>query len=111
MGEIKGLTNHPKDRHVLAAAIHAGANVIVTSNLRDFPPRALAPYGIQAQSPDDFLCALLDAFPEQMAAIIAEQAADLKRTPKTPDDILSAVGLIAPEFAGRVKRLRPQTRW
>jgi predicted nucleic acid-binding protein len=102
---IEGLTNHPKDRHVLAAAIHANARVIVTSNLRDFPSRALAPYGIEAQPPDDFLCALLDAAHEQMVELIIEQAAGLTKTPKTPEDVLSAVGLLAPRFAGRMRRL------
>lgn len=36
------------DRHVLAAAIKTGAQVIVTWNLADFPPASLAPYGIEA---------------------------------------------------------------
>jgi hypothetical protein len=31
------MTNHPKDRHVLAAAVRASAEVIVTSNLSDLP--------------------------------------------------------------------------
>ncbi|MCC5955192.1 MAG: PIN domain-containing protein [Natronohydrobacter sp.] len=45
----------PADAHVLATAIAGGAALIVTLNLRDFPNRALAPEGVQAQSPDDFL--------------------------------------------------------
>src|ERR1700722_10685448 len=36
----------PDDRHVLAAAITAGAVVIVTSNLNDFPAQTLEPLGI-----------------------------------------------------------------
>jgi predicted nucleic acid-binding protein len=32
-GLIPSMTNHPKDRHVLAAAAHAGIKVIVTSLL------------------------------------------------------------------------------
>lgn len=45
----------PADAHVLATAISGGASLIITLNLRDFPNRTLAPEGVQAQSPDDFL--------------------------------------------------------
>ena len=45
----------PDDRHVLAAAVRAGAQLIVTSNLKDFPDGALVSYGIEARGPDDFL--------------------------------------------------------
>jgi predicted nucleic acid-binding protein len=46
----------PKDVHVLAAAIHVHASVIVTFNLKDFPQDALDSFGIHAKHPDDFLC-------------------------------------------------------
>src|SRR5215211_6255740 len=40
------MTNDPKDRHVLAAAVVSQAQAIITENLKDFPPRALEPYRI-----------------------------------------------------------------
>ena len=49
----------PNDRHVLAAAIHGGASVIVTVNLRDFPTNILTTHGIEAQHPDTFIGARL----------------------------------------------------
>ncbi len=50
----------PDDRHVLAAAIHCGAQEIVTLNLRDFPDAVLQPYGIRAIHPDSFVEHVLD---------------------------------------------------
>jgi predicted nucleic acid-binding protein len=43
------------DRYVLAAAIKCNAQIIVTSNLKDFPPECLEPYGIEAMHPDEFI--------------------------------------------------------
>lgn len=46
---IPSMTNDPKDRHILAAAVKSKANVIVTFNLKDFPPESLQRWGIKAQ--------------------------------------------------------------
>jgi len=53
----------PKDRHVLAAAIKSGAELIVTNNLKDFPPEILESYGLSAKSADDFLTDIIDLNP------------------------------------------------
>lgn len=60
---INGMTCDRKDRHVLAAATHSGCQVIVTFNLKDFPPETLAPHAIDVVSPDDFLLDQLDLHP------------------------------------------------
>jgi predicted nucleic acid-binding protein len=39
----------PADRHVLAAAIKAGAQVIVTSNLKQFPAADLRQWDVEAK--------------------------------------------------------------
>jgi predicted nucleic acid-binding protein len=61
----------PNDRHVLAAAITGGADVLVTMNLKDFPASRLAPFGIEAQHPDVFICNLLR---QHETAIVAATA-------------------------------------
>ena len=50
----------PNDCHVLVAAIKGEADVIVTTNIDDFPESILNKYGIEAQHPDDFLSNLID---------------------------------------------------
>lgn len=60
----------PADRHVLATALAAGAGVIVTANLRDFPRRAMVPAGISAVHPDQFLTGLWVQAPDPVAAAV-----------------------------------------
>ena len=50
----------PKDRHVLAVAIHVKAELIITCNLRDFPTASLLPFGIEALPPDEFVWRLIE---------------------------------------------------
>lgn len=58
---ISGLTlPDPNDRHVLAAAIRCGAEVIVTFNLKDFPSEILGLHNLEAVHPDEFLARLID---------------------------------------------------
>jgi len=59
------------DRHILAAAIAGRADLILTANLRDFPPRALAPHGLRARAPDDFAMDLWLAAPALVEAEVA----------------------------------------
>lgn len=45
----------PADRHVLAAAVMARANAIITQNKKHFPADCLAKFEVLCQSADDFL--------------------------------------------------------
>ena len=81
----------PDDRHVLAAAIRAGVNVIVTFNLKDFPPDALGKYGIEAEHPDDFVVHLLGTDSAAVCAAVKRHRLSLKRPPKSVAAYLEAL--------------------
>lgn len=81
----------PDDRHVLAAAIRADAEVIVTFNLKDFPAGVLASYNIEAQHPDDFLAALLEAAPGPVRTAVKRQREGLRNPPKTAEELLATL--------------------
>ncbi len=100
---VGAMTNSPKDRHVLASAIACKAQVIVTDNLRDFPQKALAPFNIEAQSPNTFLSNLFYQTPERMAQIMVEQTADLRNPSKTVGEVLDTLAKQAPAFAHLVR--------
>lgn len=76
------------DRHVLAAAIHAGADAIVTYNVCDFPDATLHPFGIVAQHPDDFVAELCEQSPVDVRRAVREQRWALRNPPKTASELL-----------------------
>ena len=80
----------PDDRHVLAAAIQAEADILVTFNLKDFPESAL-PANLTAQHPDVVLTHLLTTNPEGCRATLNKLMASLKNPPMSLVDIADAL--------------------
>lgn len=94
----------PGDRHVLAAAIRGGADVIVTFNLADFPAEPLAPHRIEAQHPDDFIAHLLDLAPGPVCAAVKKHRQSLKNPPKTAEEYLATLARLSlPQTVARLR--------
>ncbi|GAA1959694.1 PIN domain-containing protein [Kitasatospora viridis] len=78
----------PDDRHVLAAAIKAGAQVIVTDNSKDFPSECLVEWGIEQKTADDFVMDLIDMDGRVVYGCVMEIVSSRRRKPVTFDDVL-----------------------
>jgi hypothetical protein len=100
-----GLECHPKDRHVLAAAIASGAEYVVTFNLRHFPEAACKPYGINAVHPDAFMLDLLAGSPAEAAAALEQCAASLANPAMTPGQVLAQMADAAPGFSDAMRQI------
>jgi hypothetical protein len=91
--------NDQDDRHVLANAIQAGAEVITTFNLRDFPDGALKRWNITAMHPQDQLLSLYGLEPQlglyKMTQIASRRREDLK-------DYLIDLGRFVPAFCHHI---------
>ncbi|HWN67688.1 MAG TPA: PIN domain-containing protein [Haliangium sp.] len=97
---VAAMKNDEKDRHVVAAAVKAGAQVITTSNVKDF---AELPEGIEAQPPDVFLCNLFDLDPDGFVELLRGQAEDLINPPMTFDELMDRLARVVPNFAAAVR--------
>ncbi|MEG3933133.1 PIN domain-containing protein [Microcoleus sp. T3_B1] len=98
------MKNDPKDRHVLAAAVTAKADVIVTSNLADFKAKDLAPWNIKSLSPDEFMSELFDEYPDLIVRLLRQQSQRYKKPPKTVAELLEFLEKKAgmPKFASDI---------
>ena len=83
----------PDDRHVLAAAVHGKARVILTNNLKDFPSRVFQEHDLRVQAPDIFVMTLLTADPDAVRSAAETHRVSLKNPPKTIDEYLSTLAL------------------
>ncbi|MFU8832434.1 MAG: PIN domain-containing protein [Wenzhouxiangella sp.] len=94
----------PNDRHVLAAAIVAHAQMIVTFNLRDFPQEKLEPFGVEAIHPDRFIECQMDLREAAVIQAARDQRLSLKNPTRSAEeflDTLAAQGL--PVSADRLR--------
>lgn len=99
---IPAMTNEEKDRHVLAAAVKGQAPLILTFNLKDFRDEDLAPWGVKAKSPDDYLTTLyeMDSVPiAQTLGVIEERR---KARGDTLEDVIVKLGHALPRLSAHL---------
>jgi hypothetical protein len=96
---VPAMTNHPKDRHVAAAAVRGGAALVVTADIGDFPPQSLSEYDIEAVHPDGFLLDQLDLSPEVTIATLVEQRKSYTRPSFSVTDFYLNLRRTVPNFA------------
>lgn len=79
------------DLHVLAAAIEARADLIVTFNLRDFPAAVLRRHGLLAVDPDTLVSQLLEQEPGRVCDAITKRRKRLTSPPMTADEFRASL--------------------
>jgi hypothetical protein len=79
----------PDDRHVLAAAIKARAQLIVTRNVKDFPSTVLGEWDMEAKSPDDFILDQLDLSHDSVYVAVQRIADTRGKPPATFREVLA----------------------
>lgn len=93
------------DRHVVATALAAAAQVIVTDNLKHFPGESLARFDIAVQRPDEFLVHQLGLAPEAVIQCLREQAAALTKPAVTFEELVGRLERATPGFVAEVRLL------
>lgn len=108
---VDAMTNDPKDRHVLAAAVASSAQLIVTANLRDFPAGACHTHGVEAVHPDEFLLDQLDLDPLRVIDAISHFLDRNQRPPQTVIELIEVLRPTTPRFGeALLEQLQPVNR-
>lgn len=68
----------PDDRHILAAALVAKADAIITANLKHFPEAICAPVEVEIIHPDTFLVNVVDLDQARSIKALQKQRAAMK---------------------------------
>lgn len=94
----------PGDRHVVAAALAAGADAIVTINIRHFPAAALDPVGIAVFTPGLLLDVLETSQPSLVDRALDAMSRRWKNPARTRDEIMELLK-VHPTMAEPVTRI------
>jgi len=97
-------TCDPKDRHVLAAAVHSEADALVTFNLKDFPLDSTRRLKVDVIHPDTFLTGLLSEYPDEVVGALRRGCADLRHPEQTAAQFLASLTSTVPTFADLAAR-------
>lgn len=92
----------PDDAHVLAAALVAKAQYIVTKNLKDFPDRVLSQYGIEAIHPDDFIFGFAISSEVEVLATLMRMSNQYSNPQMSPRDVLARLQNEIPKTCAKI---------
>ena len=95
---VAGMTNHPGDRHVVAAAVRGRADVIVTFNVRHFGREHCSPCDLDVQTPDQFLLHAYYMRPRRFLEAMQTQVSRNQRPPTIISALLTSLESMLPEL-------------
>lgn len=96
---MKDIHINEKDRHVMAAAIHSKASLILTFNLKDFPKMELTKWGLSVSHPQDYATTLFEMKP----AIVVQKLNEMANASNISiEDLLIQLGKSLPLFSSTV---------
>ena len=78
----------PKDKHVLAAAVHSESAVLVTDNVKDFNPPSSGPNAMRVEKLSQFLNRKLQEDPERVQSALQDMVNRNKRDPRTMSQLI-----------------------
>jgi predicted nucleic acid-binding protein len=87
-GLIPKMPADPKDRHVLAAAVHSRCDVLVTDNLKDFSPPMAGPYAMRVEKLSQFLVRKLQERPDLVVPAMQYMVMRNQRDPRTMEVLI-----------------------
>lgn len=62
--------------------------MLVTANLKDFPPTIVGLFDIEVQHPDQFISSFLDTHADEVLLAFKSQVGNLRRPVKSVDQVL-----------------------
>jgi len=92
-----------KDRHVLAAALSADADILLTDNTRHFPRRWMAAHGIELIDSARLLARLVEQHPDQMRTA---HETTVRHSPKPETGVLATLEtIVGPEVTTALRHV------
>lgn len=96
LDSVESVEMDAKDRHVLAAALSADADILLTDNTKDFPASWMAEQGMELLTAGELLIRLAESFPDKMRAAHRKT---VRYSPKPEPDILTTLERTAGKYA------------
>lgn len=81
----------PKDKHVLAGALHSQSAVLITENVKDFDAPSSGPHAMQVEKLNQFLIRKLDEGPRRVQAGLQEMVNRNRREPRSMSALIDAM--------------------